>query len=254
MNATCATVSVSRILLVADRRVQILTLYVTRNDHLPTPLRRSHTTPGFNHDAVSRETCPDCLTNGFVSFDCANCTGRGYVEVHRQRDPYAVDHVQPYGLAEQAADVARWRDREIDVMQAQTAEPRRTEAELVADANQHPYAWELARRRMYERFDYAALDRLLEALRAHDIAPLSVRGLALLDRLLPDPLRAPDPVKEPLNVAARGRQADPRARAQRDDQVLELLAAGRSFSEIATLVGLSAKQLRRIANRDEEAA
>lgn len=240
-----------------DRRVQILMLYVTRNDHLPTPLRRWHTTAGFNHDAVARETCPDCFGETPGRIGCETCRGRGYSEVRRQRDPYSVDRVQPYGIDGNRHAVARERDAAIDRLDAQLATPYATPADEIADANARPFAWERLRKDMYKRYDYRALDIALERMHTDHpgVAPLTREGLALLDAWLPDPLRAPPLPKPSVNVAAKGRHADPKARSQRDDQVRDMLASGASWDEVAHVVGLSAKQLRRIASRrDEEAA
>lgn len=238
------------------RRVQILMLYVTRNDHLPQPLRRTHTTAGFNHDQVARESCPDCLANSRVMAGCETCHGRGYVEVHRARDPYAVENVQPYGIDGSLPAAARDRDAQIDRLAVQLAAPYASPADEIDDANRHPYGWERLRAAMYRDFDYRALDVALERLHGEHpgVAPLSPRGMELLDGWLPTPLRAPRLTVRPANLAARGRAADPKARAQRDRRVRELLAGGASWDEVAATVGLSAKQLRRIVNRNEEAA
>jgi hypothetical protein len=145
--------------------------------------------------------------------------------------------VSPYGLAStvKLGHVSA-RDAELMRLADQTAAALGTELDLVAAANLHPYGWERARRAMYARFDYHALDLALELLAGRAIAPHSARGLELLDLWLPTPLRAPrHDAKETsvANLQARGRAADPRALAQRDQRVLELLADGTTYAEIA---------------------
>lgn len=209
----------------ADRHAQILVLLRTRYDHLPEPVRHTHTMAGF----VGRD------------------------------DPYAVKRVQPYGLDGSRHEHARAIDAAISVAER---ELRRfpgfrpvTSRDEIADADQHPDGWEIARRRMYAEFDYRALDVALEKLRAGwpGLAASSPRGLAILEQWMPDPIRAPPPAAV-VNAAASGRWADPRARAQRDRQVRAWARAGRPLGEIAAELALSWRQVRRIVNGDEQAA
>lgn len=239
-----------------DRRAQILGLLDTRNDHLPDgTLRRSSAAAGFVHRTPAPRVCPTC--DGVDTAHCPECRGRGEIEVMRTRDPYAIDHLSPAGITVKLGHVPA-RDAELDRLADQTAAPVVTELDLVAQANQHPYGWERARAAMYAQYDYHALDLALERLAGWCIPPYSDRGLELLDEWLPDPLRAPSPTVV-VNVAARGPKADPKARQQRDEAILDMLHAGFAYGHIARTVGLTPRQLRRIvsaqsAAESEEAA
>jgi hypothetical protein len=238
---------------VADRRVQIVVLYATRNDNLPLPAARSHAAAGFVHNVLHRESCPDCLANGRVMPGCETCGGHGYTEQREPRDPYAdgLGIVQPYGVAD-TVKLGHNPDRDAAIarLDDQLAPPV-SEQDLIAAANEHPYAWEQARFDMFRRYDYAALERGLERLHSArpGLSPLTLTGLALLDGWMPDPIRAPELVTAAVvNAAAKGRHADPRALAQRDEVVFKLARQGVGHGEIAAQVGLSAAQLRRIVN------
>jgi hypothetical protein len=210
---------------VADRRTQILVLLATRIENLPMPVRRDHAAAGFTGPA----------------------------------DPYAIKRVQRYGLD----GSTRERERAIDAaIGAAERELRRfpgfrpgTAGDELAEANSHPYGWEIARRRMYAQFDYRALDVAVELL--HQAFPgvpaASSRGLVFIEPRMPDPIRAPTLVAV-TNTLATGRWADPRARAQRDRQVRRWAAQGRSLGEIAAELALSYKQVRRIVNGQSQAA
>jgi len=132
--------------------------------------------------------------------------------------------VQPYGLDGTYLERVRARDVAIDRVAAQLAPPKKTEADLIEEANQHPYAWESARRRMYAEFDYAALDRALELL--HHVrpgaSPRSTFGLRFLSAKLPDPLRAPPKPKTLQVVGKVARGAGPNAREVRDAEIRRL--------------------------------
>lgn len=203
----------------ADRRAQILVLLETRFDNLPEPGR------------------PDPPAAGFTGTD----------------DPYAVKHVHRYGLDGSERDRARAIEAAIAVAERELRRfagfrPESTQDEL-ADANEHPEAWERARRRMYARYDYRALDIAVELL--HQAFPncpaRSDRGLAFIDARMPDPIRAPAVVAV-VNTLAHGRWADPRARQQRDRRIRQWAAAGRPYGEIAAELALSYRQVRRIVN------
>lgn len=196
------------------RLEQIIRLLQTRDDNLPQPSRRpSYTTAGFVHNAPARETCEDCLTNGRTLPTCETCGGRGYTEYRRERDPYAIEKVVPYGLQPAAHEQRRDTDAQIARLEQQLAPPFATPADELAHANKHPEPWEIARRHMYRAYDYAALDHALEQLRQIDEGAYHAlhacyvyawaepsagyehavtRGLDHLDRELPTPLRAPN--------------------------------------------------------------
>lgn len=153
-----------------DRRARIIRLLQTRDDNLPDA--RWSGTPsaerGFIHETLVRESCSDCLANGVVLRGCETCRGEGFIEYRRQRDPYATDKVIPYGMTPDRHERTRDRDREIDRLAMQTLPPPVSELDIIAAANAHPERWEIERRRMYRRFDYALLDRALDVLRVKD--------------------------------------------------------------------------------------
>lgn len=201
-----------------DRRAQIIRLLETRDDELPLPTRRDHTTSGFVHRQLHRESCPDCLANDRTMFGCETCGGRGYLEEMVDRDPYAVDKIQPYGITESRRERDIERNRQIDRLAEQTREAWKSPEDELADANRHPFGWETARRRMYASFDYGALDCALEELRLADPAMCSLlhsvyvygwsepsttleaivqSALQFIDERMPDPIRAPGDVKHP---------------------------------------------------------
>jgi len=245
-----------------DRRSQIVALYATRHEHLPEPRTlTTATAAGFVHRTLAPQTCPTC--EGLDDQrKCPTCRGRGWIETHRTRDPMSQAEgsvvpavmlaVKPYGVETtgKLGHVAA-RDAELARLADQTAPPPVSELDAIAHADQHPYAWERARRAMYARYDYRALDVALERLHLErpGVPPMADHGLVLLSLWLPRPLRAPVIRDEVVNVAARGRGADPKALMQRDRRVISLLAAGASVDQVAHTVGLSARQLRRIANQ-----
>lgn len=267
----------------SDRRAQIIRLLETRDDHLPTPTRREHSTAGFVNEERPR-SCPDCLANGRVMKSCETCGGSGTVAGRRldqvavpdalpddgdQRDPYAVEKVVPYGLDPTRHDRVRERDAELDRLASQTREPWKSPADELADANAHGEPWELARRRMYATYDYGALDRALEQLHQADdgaykalhagfvyrwIEPSTVfesaceRGLRFLEERLPDPLRAPGNEPRLLNLSARGRHADTGALAQRDEAIRTRAIAGAKPRELAAEFELSLASIYVICN------
>ena len=193
----------------SDRFQRIIRLLETRDDGLPgIRAQRVHTTSGFVHDDATL-SCEDCTANGAVLKGCESCHGTGRVLVKRDRDPYAVDVVLPYGMNLDRHEKRRARDSELARLAGQTAEPR-SEADLLASIPPEP--WEVERRRMYRAFDYAALDLALDELRNHDegsyhalhsvfifawsepSVSLEVavqHGLRFIDPRMPDPIRAP---------------------------------------------------------------
>lgn len=201
---------------VADRRAQIVRLLETRDEFLPVSQRREGAPRGFVHRVRVRLTCEDCLANDKPRPGCVTCGGSGWTETWRSVDPYAEKPADAaparYGLTGEVHLVRRERDAEIARLGEQTADPR-SEADLLAAANALPAGWERARRRMWARFDYEALDWCLDELRAVDAAAYHAlhavfvygyavsgnghtgsceRGLELLVRLMPRPLRAPE--------------------------------------------------------------
>lgn len=236
--------------LTEERRGQIIQLLDTRHDNLPEPTRRDHTSPGFVHNTTVRESCPDCLTNGRTMVGCATCDGRGYTETLRDRDPYAVEKVVPYGLDIDRHQRRRERDAELARLDAQLQPPVASEADAIADANQHPWPWEIARRRMWRDFDYRALDVALDALRARHpgLSPYSSRGLCFISARMPDPIRAPAAVPG-AGVARLERGAGTQRLEQRNQQIRAWAKAGMAYQWIRAQVGLSDRQVREIINR-----
>ena len=209
-----------------ERRNEIVWLLERRNDHLPLPVRHVEASPGFVNEQRPR-TCPDCLANGRTMVGCETCGGSGVVDPKRlglvavtdelpddgtTRDPYANnDTVTLHDRTKH--DESHARDRQIEILREQTR-PVPTEIELLEEANRRGYAWEEERRAMYRRFDFAALDLALDALRSLDadaghainavyvdgwlaevglitplIEQLCERGLSFLSDRLPEPVR-----------------------------------------------------------------
>lgn len=219
-----------------ERRSEIVWLLTHRNDHLPLPVRHVAETSGFVNERRPR-SCPDCLANGRTMFGCETCGGSGIVEPSRlglvsapdelpddgtARDPYANNESVGYDRTRHDSIVSR--DRQIEVLKRQTRPPR-SELELLEEANRRGYAWEEERRTMYRRYDFAILDRALDALRAGDTdaahalnavyvdgwmaevgritvtaEALCERGLRFLDAILPAELRTPLAPKHPALV------------------------------------------------------
>lgn len=253
----------------SGRRGAIVRLLETLNDGLPQPVRRVETAAGFVHGAWHREDCPDCAANGRRMAGCVTCGGRGWLERWLPRDPYATDRVAPYGLTGDRHEAARRRDAEIARLEAQTAAPR-SEEDLLAGTR--PDGWELARRRMYASFDYAALDWALELLRGCDevayhalhgvyvygwqpcvsrgLEAACERGFRFLDERLPDPLRAPAP--EPglrVGVGPVRPEAGRRVKAARDLAMRDAAAAGATVSELCRRFGVSKSVVYQVVNQ-----
>lgn len=247
--------------MIDSRTDQILRLLDTRFDNLPEQSRRTNTTAGFVHKAPSRSSCPDCLANDRTMYGCETCHGRGFIEEMRDRDPYAVDKVQPYGLDGSERERIRAIESAISVagreLQRFPGFRPASSADEIEDANQHPYAWETARRKMYAEFDYAALDRALEQLHNFypDRSPRSPFGLLFLSLRLPDPLRAPggEPVTK-IGVGRVAKKAGADVMAERDEEIRRAVLDERIATEdVARTWGITARQVNRIIARSEAA-
>lgn len=257
--------------MTADRRDAIIRLLRGRDEHLPEPgHRRSEASAGFAHKEPALVSCPDCLANDRTMFGCETCGGRGYTEEKRDRDPYSLsDKVAPFGFDGSRHDASRARDRQIESLKQQLRPASKVDE--LADANENPYSWERARKRMYRSFDYAALDLALEQLRVADdgasralhavyiyawrsepAGPLLAaceRGLSFLDGRLPEKLRAPAEPGPLVNMAARGRHADKGAMAQRDAEIRRL-SQQVPIAELEARFGLKKSALYEIINKE----
>lgn len=237
----------------ACRLPLIVRLYETRDDHLPEPMRRDHAARGFIHQTDAHEACPDCLANDRTTYACETCHGRGYLVVVRERDPYAVDKVQPYGLNTDARlEAERDRHAELERLAVQTRAPWKSVRDEIAEANKpgNDYGWREARKTMHERYDYDALRVALELLHVQHpgVPDLSPYGLSFIDAKMPAKIRAPRVHVVPASVPAKGVSAGGKALKDRDRLVLDLAARGVDYREIAKTVGLSSRQLRRVIN------
>lgn len=256
-----------------DRRAQLIVLLQTRDDHLPLPVRRDGSVHrGFAHRVPHRETCADCFGEMPGRVGCETCGSRGYLESMRDRDPYAIDKTQPYGIRPDRHEAARQLDRELDRIGRQLEQPK-SELDALAEANRHPYGWELARAAKWRQFDYAALDVALELLRQADEAAYHLvhavyvygwqdasttveavveRGLRFLDERMPDPIRSPvsvaasaADVKESLWRGRSELHAD--RREQRRLRVVKASVEwGWSTDQIATHEALSRRRVQQI--------
>lgn len=209
-------------------------------------MRTAHQS-GFAHRVRVRVSCEDCLANERTTRprkSCEVCHGRGYAEEWRNRDPYAIsDTVQPYGI-DQTVKLGHVsaRDAEIDRLEQQTAPAWKSPEDELEDANRHPYGWEIARKQMYDRFDYRALDVALDELlkTLPGVSPRSARGLAFLLERMPEKIRAPRVVAA---AAAPARKVDP---LERNALMVERAREGASPSEIAVEFRVSIKTVYRV--------
>jgi hypothetical protein len=236
------------------RREAILRLLDTRFDNLPEPTVRTHHQSGFVHGRAEL-SCPDCLANGRSRMiGCETCGGSGVVVEKRRRDPYMKNDVTRYGFTGEEHDHRVALDEAIrtagrELTRFPGFRPASSQDEI-AEANKHPYGWELARDRMYELFDYAALDIAVdELLITHPgVSPRSMRGLDFIDGHMPDPIRAPDAVAVAQPEPGVVVQIDPRA--ERDARILELARSGEmSAEQIGVAVGCSMKTVYRTLGR-----
>lgn len=224
--------------------------------------------------------CETCHGRGFVDPRYATIAATDALpDDGERRDPYSVNaEAKRYGLDGSRHDAAYRRDREIESLARQTR-PALSEAEMLEEANHNPFGWERARAQMWHRFDYAALDLALDELRNHDpvayralhavyvygwlrevsgaAEAACARGLAFLSPRLAAfefargrQLRVPGVEQKRLNLAARGRGADERALAQRDEEIRRaVLDVGIPVVAVARTWSLSVSQVNRIVSR-----
>lgn len=234
-----------------DRRAAIVRLLDTRHEHLPEPVRRSEISSGFVHGLDPKGkpwrwlSCPDCIANDRVMYGCETCKGSGRIP-DPGRDPMAESKIVLYGADGSRHDLAYARDRQIEELGRQTRPAADVDED--ADAKAKDYAWAEARRQMFKRYDYAALERAIEWLRSVVPGSSVYGGLALgyFDVVLPNPLRAPAAAPVPVNIAARGRQADTRALSQRDAAIVSAITGGAPTEHVASSFSLSVSQVNKI--------
>jgi hypothetical protein len=255
------------------RRNQIIRLLETRDDHLPQPIRREHSPAGFIHNTQVRETCPDCFGENPGKVGCETCKSSGYIEYIRERDPYAVEKVQPYGMTGDRHEKRRERDNELRRLEAQTSPPWTSAADELAYANAHPEPWEIARARKWRDYDYPALHNALELLRDRDEGAYKLlhachvyqwletsavmehaieRGLSFIDQRMPDVIRAPgdqapDPALAKDSLRYGKRPEHEAARERRTTRVLRAhFAWGWSTEEIAQHESLTRRRVQQL--------
>ena len=162
---------------------------------------------------------------------------------------FAKAEVVAYGADGSRHDHTYARDRQIETL-AQQLRPA-SEIDELADANAKGYAWEEARKTMYRRFDYEALDRALEQLylARPGANPYSDASLAFIDLRMPDVIRAPgaEPAEAQLAQGPVARAAGPVALRKRDEEIRRaVLEAGIPTSDVARTWGISVSQVNRI--------
>jgi hypothetical protein len=248
--------------LTEERRAAIVRLLEALTDGLPMPARAPMSTLGFVHGATARETCEDCLANGFVSRDCETCGGGGFLERRRVRDPYDTGAASGwFGSSSAKHERGRERDAEIARLAAQTA-PALPAAEIVATVR--PERWEAERRALREDFDVGAVERLLDELALVDVdayravhavhvyswlpssglaAVCVERALVFLSARLPEVLRSPPPVEVKLAAAL--------TRAERNREIRKLAGEGAVSQWLARRFALSVAQVNRILAGDD---
>jgi hypothetical protein len=262
-----------------SRRSQLIRLLETRDRELPDITRRSDGSSGFKHDTLAPIVCPVCEG---VDEHCRHCHGRLYVEVRRDRDPYAENKTVQYGLTGAQHDRGHAVDAEIQRLAVQTREPWASPADELADANRKDYGWREARKQMYKSFPYADLDNALDCLRLVDDTAYSLlhrvhvyqllpepyhgteaaavleRGLTFLDQLMPgypnEPLRAPDPDRPPAVTAPVVRGAGKALFAERDARIRRrVLTDGEPTVTVASSEGISVSQVNRVIAKGDAA-
>lgn len=184
-----------------------------------------------------------------------------------ETDPYETGVARGhFNESQRRHERTRDRDREIDRIADQVAPPR-SEAELLADADEHPFGWELERLRLREEFDVPALERALEVLRDVDAdayravfavhvhcwvpeegaaALLADRAVAFVDPWLPAELRAPAE-QTPVGVSVSVQEALKAAHGNRDRAIRRLVVDADAAPQwVAGQFGLSVSQVNRI--------
>jgi hypothetical protein len=230
------------------RRAQIVRLLDVRFEGFPDVHRRFFgASTGFVHRTRAPQVCPVC--EGVESFGCAGCGGRGEVEVLRERDPYAVDKIQPYGITPDRREAEAARDRQIVALGRQTRPAR--DVDEAAEADRDPWPWERARARLYRDYHLKALDLALEQLHLSwpGLSAYSNAGLDFLDARLPDPLRAPAAPSPVVSPPPNGRAAGGAALSRRDAAIRSAIDGGAPTAHVSASFGLSISQVNKIAGK-----
>lgn len=255
-----------------ERHAAILRLLEIRYDGFPDVHRNVQSVSGFVN-AKGRISCPDCLANTPVwsaedpyvdrtRFGCETCGGRGYIDVKRERDPYAINVVTPYGADGAKHEADRERVREIARLKAQTRPAH--DVDEAAEANALDYAWKRDRDRLYAKYHLAELELAIEWLRLHfpgvklrggcgslsrlatENGPSGCFALGYFDMVLPDPLRAPPKPQPVTSLPPQGRGVGKRILSQRDKAIVSAIGGGAPTAHVASSFGISVSQVNRI--------
>jgi hypothetical protein len=235
------------------RRDEIVRLLDTRYDHLPTPIRRTEASTGFrSHGACAR------FVPGLLGERQGDVRLRDVWRARLHRGEAHAGSVLEVGqgravrLRRVRHDATRARDRQIETLATQLRPAIEIDEDKDADAPGRDYAWVSARKRMYARFDYAALDRALEQLHLArpGANPYSDASLLFLDGRMPETIRAPD-LEEPEEAqVAQGRvarAAGPVVFQKRDDEIRRAVLEARiPTGAVALTWGISVSQVNRI--------
>lgn len=246
--------------------------------------------PGFASETSRWETCPDCLSNDRVLPGCETCGGRGEVFVGG-RDPYAEppDSVPAdprriaAGFGGADRELARDRARRTELELERLEEESRIRAGIHAPGDRESRAID-ARDRLYRRGSVDKVARAIESLRdlsptdyrhvwavvlsepalSAPVTPVTARAFARLAALVPDPIVVPrgvpvDQEDETERLARDGKEALWRGRngwaratrAERDQRIRDLHAAGDSTSAIAVRVHVTRRHVQRIVRASE---
>lgn len=232
-----------------DRYDAIRRLLDVRYDGFPDINRRVEIASGFVHATRAPAVCPVC--EGVESLGCTGCGGRGEIEQARTRDPYALDApVVRYGLDGENHRASKERDREIARLGLQIRPA--SDVDEAAEADQRPWPWEIARKRLYASYHLRELERSLEALHLSfpGLSPYSDRGLAFLSDRLPDPLRAPGVEPEPHVRGPVRPEAGIATLAVRDAEMRAAANAGATLPELCARFGVSKSTVYAVVNKE----
>lgn len=232
-----------------ERQRKVKLLLETAERYLPDP-RGSRTVGGSGFTREHRQSCGDCLANGFVSRDCDSCGGRGFTEQH-ERDPY--DTGEGVAVMGGAEERKRQNERRRDAVLAQL---ERDAAARDGSFEHERFAWESERQRMHREGSYRELDRCLVALMVKSAhvaravwlvyGPEKLRAASSFDR------RLADLGIEWIARTMRGEihvpgWAEQRVQAKSAKlQIIALAVEGKSVRQIAKVVGVRKAEVKRL--------